>query len=147
MLRHVFRLPLIGQAIRKLFGSFQGLSREPFLNKGRRKQFSMSKEKKPVDMERLIRQQKGDARTGAAHLGVIALRPPPPIALIVRIFLMRSSIRVSVMGGTSNFCFPLFSCPKFSDSLFDSARPVAVWTLQVIRGIRLIKASLSSFVQ
>lgn len=86
MLRHVFRLLLIQQAIWKLFGSFQGLSREPFLNKGRRKQFSMSKEKEPVDMERFIWQQKGDARTGAAHLGVIALRPPPPIALIVRIF-------------------------------------------------------------
>lgn len=85
MLRHVFRLLLIEQSIRKLFGSFQGLSREPFLKKGRRKQFSMSQEKEPVDMERFIRQQKGDARTGAAHLGVIALRPPPPIALIVNL--------------------------------------------------------------
>ena len=78
----------------------------------------MSKEKEPVNMEMFIRQQKGDARTGAAHLEVFALRPPPPIVLLV-------SIRVSVMGGTSNFCFPLFSCPKFSDSLFYSAKPVA----------------------
>ena len=134
MLRHVFRLLLIQQAIRKLFGSFQGLSREPFLNKGRHEQFSMSKEKEPVDMEMFIRQQNGDGRTGAAHLGVFAPRPPPPIALLV-------SIRVSVMGGALNFCFPLFSCPKFSESPFDSVKPVAVLTPHVIQGIRFIKAS------